>query len=260
MKRTNCFKIYLIMAIMIFVIPCYGVSYYHEASVRSAGMGGAFHTISDDPAVMFYNPAGIAGIDTISISGNYTIKNENTEEHYIGYDFISGVFIVVPLRHFNIGFGYSTPIYWKYNYEYNSWGESLYFKNSVIWEKFTVSFGVKSKDKIRFGLNLNYNYIKIDESHKYSSWFMPYTRMGHLTADAINLELGFQVDFSKRVSMGLMITNGQDFEYDQKENNTIYYPDEIYDKIPPEAALSMGFNFNRIFISLMVHYIYWSDY
>ena len=260
MKRINCFKIYLILAIVLFVIPCYGVIYYHEASARSAGMGGSFYTISDDPAVMFYNPAGIAGIEDITISGNYTIKNENTEELYIGYNFISGVFIVVPLKHFNIGFGYSTPIYWRYNYEYNSWGEYLNFKDSVILERFTVSFGVKSKNKIRFGLNLNYNHVKIDESYYYSDWWWVYSGEGYLTANVINLGLGLQVDFSKRVSMGLMIKNGLKFEYNQKENNTINYPDEIYNVIPPEAALSVGFNFNRFSLSIMAHYIYWSAY
>lgn len=67
-----------IIATICLVLLCSGSAYssgfsIYEASVRANGMLGAFSAYADDASTIFYNPAGLGGLEGINVTGGVTV-------------------------------------------------------------------------------------------------------------------------------------------------------------------------------------------
>ena len=88
---------------------------------RSAGMGGAYTAVSDDPSGLFYNPAGIVYAPSSNISASvnaYNLQQKNYKQGLSGLSdwrrksttFVPNFFgIIQPLGQGVIGFSYAVP-------------------------------------------------------------------------------------------------------------------------------------------------------
>ena len=67
-----------ILATIGLILICSGSAYssgfsIYEASVRANGMLGAFSAYAEDASSIFYNPAGLGGLEGINITGGATV-------------------------------------------------------------------------------------------------------------------------------------------------------------------------------------------
>jgi hypothetical protein len=97
-------------------------------SARALGMGGAYLAISDDAAALRYNPAGLARVQRIELSGTLTDRSRDIETRYAGYPLesslsrthVSALGVVYPFPTYRgslvAAFGYTYP--WPFDLEY----------------------------------------------------------------------------------------------------------------------------------------------
>jgi hypothetical protein len=97
-------------------------------SARALGMGGTYIAISDDAAALRYNPAGLARVQRIELSGTLTDRSRHIETTYFGSPQesrlsrtrISALGIVYPFPTYRgslvAGLGYASP--WPFDLEY----------------------------------------------------------------------------------------------------------------------------------------------
>jgi hypothetical protein len=98
------------------------------SSARAIGMGGAYLAISDDAAALRYNPAGLARVQRIELSGTLTDRSRDIETAYYGSPLdsrfsrtrISSLGIVYPFPTYRgslvAALGYADP--WPFDLEY----------------------------------------------------------------------------------------------------------------------------------------------
>ena len=87
--HTKSDNIYLVVLILAFLLTCADsfADEYHYKNIlvgeRPAGLGGAYTALSDDPAGLFYNPAGIVHATGANISASANAYY-GTSKHYDG--------------------------------------------------------------------------------------------------------------------------------------------------------------------------------
>ena len=67
----------IIVFLLILKLNSFGFFYLYDPDARASAMGGAFYSVSGDPACIFYNPAGIATIKDLQFS--LTINSQEYE-------------------------------------------------------------------------------------------------------------------------------------------------------------------------------------
>jgi len=97
-------------------------------SARALGMGGAYLAISDDAAALRYNPAGLARVQRVELSGTLTDRSRDIETRYGGSrlesDFsrtrVSALGVVYPFPTYRgslvAALGHTVP--WPFDFEY----------------------------------------------------------------------------------------------------------------------------------------------
>ena len=125
----------------------------NESSSRAAGLGGSFVCFPNDPNVIFYNPAGLATLDSKLASFGFLKHLMDVNAGYASYaqqlDFLRG-YIGVGVQYYNYG-GFE---------ELNEVGEKIGDFNAG---DFALTFGYARKTETNFyyGMNLKLIYSSI---------------------------------------------------------------------------------------------------
>ncbi len=258
MKNIVFIKLFLILILSLFLIPCYGFLYYNEVSSRSSAMGGAFYSLDDDPSVLYYNPSGIAGINQSSFLFTYLVKNESEKEFGEENRFVSGVFVVFKTNLMNLGFGYIKPLSHgekDYIYGISSWNKEVEYNKYI----FTFAKQLK-KIPLRIGININLHEINATRNWAIYSWSENVDL--NLKSDVLTCDIGLQYDLFKFLSLGISIKQGREFYYDVDFNYFSiwdWYPCgyEIKEEIPWEYNLGLKFNYKSMIFSTFINQVEW---
>ena len=125
----------------------------NESSSRAAGLGGSFVAFANDPNVIFYNPAGLATLDSKMGSFGFLKHLMDVNAGYASYvqqlDILDG-YIGIGIQYYNYG-GFE---------ELNEVGEKIGDFNAG---DFALSFGYAKKTESNFyyGVNLKLIYSSI---------------------------------------------------------------------------------------------------
>jgi hypothetical protein len=104
-------------------------------SARAIGMGGAYLAISDDVAALRYNPAGLARVQRVELSGTLTDRSRDIETRYAGTPLdgsfsrtrVSALGIVYPFPTYRgslvAALGHTNP--WPFDMEYARTGTTV---------------------------------------------------------------------------------------------------------------------------------------
>jgi nucleoid-associated protein YgaU len=156
------------------------------AGARSFGLGGAFVAVADDPNTLFANPAGLAGLKSVSLTGTFVFV-PHTETTYN----ISGMGVLTPYGSFGlayVGAGIS-------EIEIGGGQTSDYLDNLVFLTYATpLSRLLPALDQTSFGLNL-----KIF-SRGYSAASLGY-------ASGFNIDLGLKHYYNDWLTLGVVKQN-----------------------------------------------------
>ena len=185
---------------------------------RSAALGGADVALADEPAAIFYNPAGLGQIQKkclaaglylcsaqgvpilrviyetppVDPGGYYYSDYQNGypwSEKFKGLDFIAGVF---RWRNFTLAGGYSRPYLKVRNYDtVLAWKDySIPYKCNFQADRFTLSMAVSAKDKIYGGFAVHFYQAQI-----YNSDFN--IDQGSYQYDSINIRRYLRVNWER---------------------------------------------------------------
>ncbi|MCK4666155.1 hypothetical protein KAU33_05375 [Candidatus Dependentiae bacterium] len=267
MKNIVFIKLSLILILSLFLIPCHGFLYYNEVSARSSAMGGAFYSLDDDPSVLYYNPAGIAGLKQSCFLFTYLVKSESNKEFGEENRFVSGAFVVFKTKLLNLGFGYIKPLsHGEKNHIYTY--ESSYWSKEVEYNKYIFTFAKQlEKMPLRIGININ-----LHEINGTRNWTIYDSVWGgivetvdlNLKSDVLTCDIGLQYDLFNFLTLGVSIKQGRGFYYDvDMQYVSIYdcYPSGyiIEDIIPWEYNLGLKFNYKSMIFSAFTNQAEWSS-
>lgn len=192
---------------------------------RASGMGGAYSSIADDAAGIFYNPAGIAGNREMqayveagtkrhrgyAIEGleEDVLKGKNTFPHYVG--------LILPVKGVSVGIAHYVP--YKFSYEteiegYDALGFSTGFKveTKLAQEVTSVALAGTLGNKWLVGARLDYHYLKKKDN------FGP-DLTGRLKADGLTAALGLLHNRNicgSFFSLGLVVATGAELKGTEK--------------------------------------------
>ncbi len=198
---------------------------------RPAGMGGAFISIADDGAGMFFNPAGVSEIRTTLFSSSYRLMDlDRTLSH--------ASFIIPTAKKSALAFS------WLYAGSgdveaRNSDGDKLGYEFGMHNHKFSFAFAKRFEDWLSAGIAGSYLHSSFSE----------------MTTFSVSLDLGLILYFDqlksredretaaiKDLQAGLVLRNlGANYRW----NNENYLaargigvlPYEVEDKVPMEAGI-----------------------
>jgi len=174
----------------------------NEQGARAVGMGGAFVATASDPSAIYYNPAGLAKQNGVSLLlGSTFIAPTNTFKQK---DFFSEINsrskVFTPISFYLssqindktvFGFGIFSPFYagteWKTPYKEKFILNALYFNPSIAYEIV--------EDQVMLGIGLSYVRARAD-----IQLFSDYSYQG--TGDNYNVNLGLLLK-SDWLSVGL---------------------------------------------------------
>jgi hypothetical protein len=100
-------------------------------NARAIAMGGAFLTQSGYPYSLFYNPASIADIKTLSLSSTYMRLFPNVDDDKLNYYTLSGALPLQPIGVLGIGATMFTTNFWNENILYGTYSRDLLSNLSV---------------------------------------------------------------------------------------------------------------------------------
>jgi opacity protein-like surface antigen len=152
---------------------------------RALGMGSAFVAVADDQSAMYWNPAGIAGLQGNGIIFDHTQWIAGLQYNYLGATISIGDYGVVGLNYTssNISDMDVTTVD-----NPNGTGETFGVTNAA----FGISYGLKLTDKFSIGFNPK----------------LVYTKIWKTTATALAVDLGVKYETPfKGVMLGMAITN-----------------------------------------------------
>ncbi len=260
MKQIVFIKLSLILILSLFLIPCYGFLYYNEVSSRSSAMGGAFYSLDDDPAVLYYNPAGIAGLEQSSFLFTYLVKNESEKEFGEENRFVSGVFVVFKTNLMNLGFGYTKPLSHGEQNRIYIYG-NVHWSKEVEYNKYIFTFAKQLK-KIPLRIGININLHEINGMRNWTTYYLGIDETVdlNLKSDVLTCDIGLQYDLFKFLSLGISIKQGREFYYDVDFNyfsiwDWYPYSLDIKDEIPWEYNLGLKFSYKSLILSTFINQV-----
>jgi hypothetical protein len=96
------------------------------SNARAVSMGGAFIAIGNAPYALFYNPAGIYDLTSLSLSSTYSNLYPGITDDNLNYFTLSGVMPVGILGNFGLGAAVFNSSMWKENIFYASYAREIY--------------------------------------------------------------------------------------------------------------------------------------
>lgn len=149
------------------------------AGARSQSLGGAFVSIADDASTVFYNPAGLAGLNYQELTLMHTDLFEGTNYNFISWVYPDFKFGGIGLSYFRIG---TDDIIKRDNYL-----NTGQFDYSVY--QFMLSYGKYIyKD---FSIGINYK--------------MVHQALDNLSDNSYGFDFAIKSDFSQYISTGIII-------------------------------------------------------
>ena len=171
---------------------------------RALAMGSAFVAIADDQSAMYWNPAGIAGLDGYGVMFDHTQWIADVQYNYVGTTVNIGDYGVVGLN-----FTSSNIADMNVTTVDNPDGTGEVF--GVTDAAFGLCYGLKLTDKFAIGFNPKMVYQKI--------WKMSATSL------AIDMGVKYVTPF-KGITLGMSITNfGQKMRLQGNSDLVLYDPD-----------------------------------
>ncbi|MDI6794492.1 MAG: hypothetical protein QME81_16770 [bacterium] len=189
---------------------------------RASGMGGAYSSIADDVSGIFYNPAGIAGVQELqayvetglkkhrgyAIEGleEDVLEGKNTFPHYVG--------VILPVKGVSVGIAHYVPYSFSWETEMEGYDASGFstglfkIETESTQEVTSVALAWKSGNEWLLGARLDYCYLK--EKDK---WGPDFT--GKLEADGLTASLGLLHNRNicdSLVSLGLVVGTGAELK------------------------------------------------
>lgn len=244
---------------------------------KSAALGGANAALADEPAAIFYNPAGLgqikkkcfaAGLYISSAKGSpvfretpptdpwgyyypYQQNGYPWSEKIKGLDFLAGVF---RWRNFTVAGGYSRP-YLKIR-EYDTvltWKDYIIpYESNFRVDRYTLSMAISAKEKIYGGFALHYYRAKINfsdfsidqRSYQYDSvnaWRSHWVNWerSNLEATGSGLEIGLLAKPDKDISLGLTLASAASLEGERFWDYYSYYAHN--DTVDQDTLISLSF-------------------
>lgn len=242
--------------------------YSTSLGARAAGMGGSFVAMSGDPACIFWNPAGIAGMKQPSAYAeganreqNLTLENnvyyssallyENPTSYSGQSTSARALAILVPVRWAVVGLGYSVPFetdlrdgrytYQEYTIEPRSVGRV---------QRWTLSCGIgrplTGMSGTAVGFNINYDRFRSERASYFHSVY-PYSNGQNELVDlnettfygqGYNFEAGMVHEYGEALAVGMKL--GISGEWGSQGNvlfyHYYYYPP--YDTLRDTALVS----------------------
>lgn len=150
---------------------------------RAISLGGAYTALSNDLTSMFWNPAGLAQVDGINASVNYT-------QWFAGFSHNFAA-IVVPIGNYRAGIGFTSFSSGQIPYTTleNPAGNFTYEVADMC---ITGSFAGKVTDQFSFGANIKY----------------VQTAFARASSDGVAFDLGTQYNSNwKGISVGFALSN-----------------------------------------------------
>lgn len=95
-------------------------------SARAVTLGGSLITVSDDPNVVFYNPAGIASLPSLTVSTSYTQLFAGISDDHLGYFSGSAVANLGFVGNLGLGVKAFSSDAWKENELVGSYAQQLF--------------------------------------------------------------------------------------------------------------------------------------
>ncbi len=173
---------------------------------RALAMGSAFVAVADDQSSMYWNPAGIAGLEGTGIVFDHTEWIAGIKYNYLGATINIGNYGVVGLN-----FTASDIDDMLVTTTDNPDGNGQTF--GVSDAAFGLSYGLKLTDKFEIGFNPKIVYQKI--------WNMS------ATAIAVDMGVKYETPF-KGVTLGMSISNfGQKMRLEGNSALVLYDPDPL---------------------------------
>ncbi|MBI3578934.1 MAG: hypothetical protein HY276_03365 [Ignavibacteriales bacterium] len=96
------------------------------SSARAVALGGSLVSFADDPNLVFYNPAGIASLKTLSIGSSYTQLFTGVSDDNLGYVTASAVANLGFVGNLGVGIKSFSSNYWKENELVGSYAQQLF--------------------------------------------------------------------------------------------------------------------------------------
>ncbi len=128
----------------------------NDVGARSAALGGSFVTSSDDPNVIYYNPAGIATLTSPTLSFGYYRQILDINSGYLSFG------TLIP----NFGHVGAGIIYMNYGEFERTGEEGLKLGKFGAGEfAFTTGFADVLLEKMNYGFNFKFIYSSIAEVH-----------------------------------------------------------------------------------------------
>ncbi len=172
-----------------------------NVGARAEAMGGAFVAVANDASSIFWNPAGIALLNTNSVSFNHTYWLAETYHNFAG--------IVIKMPNGNsLAFSYSSLSMddMKVTNEYYQDGTGEYFSVSDIALGISYAFNLTND----FSMGFTAKYIS--------------QNIWHMNASAFALDIGlFYSTPVEGLTLGMSVSNiGSKIKY-EGEDNFVYY-------------------------------------
>ncbi len=152
---------------------------------RSLGMGGSFVSVADDPTTIYWNPSGLASINTMAITGMHL----NTYQIDSYHDFVAGVF---PLS------------------DYSTWG--LYYLRASTPNIPITTLGTDGLPKVADYTKNDRNLVAFSYGRKFGKTFsagctLKYIseRLSNATATGWAADLGCLYQASPTLSLGMAV-------------------------------------------------------
>lgn len=218
---------------------------------RVWGMGGAGVANVEDLSAMVINPAALRIQKSIRFYGEFLTKNKNPwlreiseihlESPVVAPDFL-GVGFRVSQR-INTGLGFVAPK--TFNIDLGKWGivtpgEPIPEEYIQAWIHFrarqiVLPVSVRISDDVTLGVNLNYNFISVEQQLIYK---------GESEVDFFNFRLGALVQPTRRFGLGLTFVPQKSFstETEWRGDGDEYV--DMYQKTTLPWELGIGFCFH----------------
>ncbi len=171
---------------------------------RALSMGGAFVAVADDPSSMYWNPAGIADINGVSLIVDHTQWLAD-----IQYNYLAGTIHLGDLGTVGVSFTASSIDEMRVTTTENPEGNGETFAVSDV--AFSIAYAIKLTDKFAIGFNPKFIYQKI--------WKMSASAM------AIDIGVKYETPFDGAI-LGMSISNfGSKMQMQGNSSSVLFDPD-----------------------------------
>jgi long-chain fatty acid transport protein len=272
---------------------------FYGHSAAAMAMGGAFVAVADNPAAVFYNPAGISWLNGTQVSAGATLHTSLTSldldtffytdprDRYVDakrqWLYPSNVFVSHKISNgFAAGFGFFSPYNWSIE-----WPHFKHYFLNYLWAKdemrtffFNPVLAYKFNQNLSLAAGFSYVYSTfrsefIEWPGYYDPYYSPFSTSVTMDAKGSGWGLNagilyrgenFSVGFNWRGNFKIKYEDG-DIELDLSQSGYPGLPERVSGKASTSFNLPHIFGFGaafrlseRLLLSADLHYVLWSRF